>query len=243
MTPARGTFAYAFKTKKVPHDLMLEIDSRRGQRTPPDPLELDEVELVLDHIERKYHPQWRNYFETAFFSGLRPSEQIALQWPKVDFRRQQARIDAARVRALDKDTKTHSVRDIDLQTRALNAIKRQKDHSFLAGGHVFLNPVTGERFTDTAAPMDVVWRPTLKALGIRHRDARQTRHTFATMCLMAGMNPAYVSRQMGPKNAKMFFEVYSKWIDGAANEREKSKMDDMLAARLGRTTGAMAGSI
>jgi integrase len=118
MTPARGIFAYAFKTKKVPHDIMQEIDSRRGQKTPPDPLESDEMELVLDHIQRKYHPQWHNYFETAFFSGLRPSEQIALQWPKVDFRLQQTRIDTARVRTLDKDTKTHSVRDIDLQTRA-----------------------------------------------------------------------------------------------------------------------------
>jgi integrase len=55
---------------------------------------------------------------------------------------------------------------------------------------------------------------------------------------MAGMNPAYVSRQMGHKNAKMFFEVYAKWIDGAANEREKSKMDDMLAARPGRSSAA-----
>jgi integrase len=241
MTPARGTFAYAFKTKKVPHDIMIEIDSRRGQKAPPDPLDLEEVELVLDHIQRKYDPQWHNYFETAFFSGLRPSEQIALRWPKVDFRRQQARIDSARVRALDKDTKTHDLRDIDLQSRALAAITRQKEHSFLSGGHVFLNPVTGEPFTDTAAPVQIVWRPTLKALGIRDRDARQTRHTFATLCLMAGMNPAYVSRQMGHRNAKMFFEVYSKWIDGAANEREKSKMDVMLAARLAPGDAAMAG--
>lgn len=89
--------------------------------------------------------------------------------------------------------------------------------------------------------MDVVWRPTLKALGIRHRDARQTRHTFTTMCLMAGMNPAYVSRQMGHKNAKIFFEVYAKWIDGSANEREKSKMDAMLSARRGSATVAASG--
>jgi integrase len=45
---------------------------------------------------------------------------------------------------------------------------------------------------------------------------------------MAGMNPAYVSRQMGHTNAKMFFEVYSKWIDGAANNLEKAKMDAWL---------------
>jgi integrase len=231
MTPARGVFGYAFKTKKVPRDITQDIDSRKGQTLPPDPLDLEEVELVLDHIQQKYNPQWHNYFETAFFSGLRPSEEIALKWPNVDFRRQQARIDAARVRFIDKDTKTHQARDIDLQTHAMAALHRQKEHTFLAGGHVFMNPVTGEPFVDTADAVRVVWRPTLKALGIRDRDARQTRHTFATLCLMAGMNPAYVSRQMGHKNAKMFFEVYSKWIDGAANDRERAKMDAMLSTR------------
>lgn len=29
---------------------------------------------------------------------------------------------------------------------------------------------------------------------------------------------------MEPKNAKMFFEVYPKWVDGAANQLEKDKM-------------------
>lgn len=228
MTPARGVFALAMKTGKVTYDITRDIQSRRGQRSSPDPLDLEEVELVLDHVSMKYGAQWYNYFEFALFTGARPSELIALQWPSIDFRRQQARIERARVRAVDKDTKTHSARDIDLQTRALNALTRQKTHTFLAGQHVFLNPVTGERFTDTAAPLDVVWRPTLKALGIRHRDARQTRHTFATMCLTAGMNPAYVSKQMGHTNPRMFFEVYSKWIDGAASDREKAKMDALF---------------
>ncbi|MGW8309030.1 MAG: Arm DNA-binding domain-containing protein [Achromobacter pulmonis] len=231
MVPVRGVFSYALKTKKVSHDITIEIESRKGQKPPPDPLDLDEVELVLAHILQKYGPQWHNYFEVAFFAGLRPSEEIALTWPKIDFRREQARIDAARVRTLDKDTKTHIARDVDLQTRALAALKRQKEHTFLAGAHVFLNPETREPFVDTSAAIELVWRPALKALGIRHRDARQTRHTFATLCLMAGMNPAYISRQMGHKNAKMFFEVYSKWIDGAANDREKAKMDAMFATR------------
>lgn len=241
MTPARGIFALAMKTGKVTRDITRDIESRKSQKPMPDPLDLEEVELVLGHISKKYGDQWHNYFEFAFFSGCRPSEQIALQWPSVDFRREQTRIERARVRATDKDTKTHTARDIDLQTRALDAITRQKSHTLLAGGHVFLNPVTGERFTDTSAPLDVVWRPTLKALGIRHRDARQTRHTFATLCLIAGMNPAYVSKQMGHTNPRMFFEVYSKWIDGAANEREKSKMDAMLAARRNPAATAAAG--
>lgn len=238
MTPMRGVFAHALKTGKVAHDITRDIGSRRNQKPLPDPLDTEEVDLVLEHIGKKYGEQWLNYFEFAFFSGLRPSEQIALQWESIDFRREQARIERARVRAIDKDTKTHTARDIDLQTRALRAITRQRPHSHLIGKHVFLNPVTGEPFADTAAPLDVVWKPTLRAIGIRHRDARQTRHTFATMCLTAGMNPAYVSRQMGHTNPRMFFEVYSKWIDGVANSREKAKMDALFARAEGDSKAA-----
>lgn len=229
MTPLRRVFAYALKAKKITYDITQDIDSRKSQSPGPDPLDLAEIKLILDHIRAKYDGQWLNYFEFAFFSGLRPSEQIALKWSNVDFRREQVRIDSARVRAQDKDVKTHRSRDIDLQQQALDALIRQKKHTFLAGEYIFHNPYTSERFLDTGSPVQIVWRPTLKAIGIRDRDARQTRHTFATMCLHAGMNPAYVSNQMGHTNPRMFFEVYSKWMNGEASAREKSKLQALFA--------------
>lgn len=59
--------------------------------------------------------------------------------------------------------------------------------------------------------------------GAGHPRSRRTADTahLRNAMLVAGMNPAPVSRQMGHKNAKMFFEVYSQWIDGAANDLEK----------------------
>jgi len=228
MTPARGVFAYALKTKKITHDITSDIPTRKHQKPQPDPLEVEEITLVLNHINKIYGEQWFNYFEFAFFSGLRPSEQIALLWKKVDFRMQKARIDAARVRAVDKDSKTHRSRDIDLDRRSLQALTRQKKHTFLAGEFVFNNPYTADRLHDTGPPVQLIWRPTLKALGIRDRDAKQTRHSFATMCLHAGMNPAYVAQQMGHSDTRMFFEVYSKWIHGQANKREISKLDSLF---------------
>nr|WP_288755554.1 hypothetical protein [uncultured Pseudomonas sp.] len=37
----------------------------------------------------------------------------------------------------------------------------------------------------------------LKALNIRERRQYDTRHTYATMCLMSGMNPAFIASQLG----------------------------------------------
>lgn len=42
------------------------------------------------------------------------------------------------------------------------------------------------------------------------------------------MNPTYIARQMGHKNAKMLFTVYAKSIDGADRGRQKAKMEEML---------------
>lgn len=39
------------------------------------------------------------------------------------------------------------------------------------------------------------WLSALRRLGIRQRRMYDTRHTYATMCLMSGMNPAFIAAQ------------------------------------------------
>ena len=56
-----------------------------------------------------------------------------------------------------------------------------------------------------------------RRLGLRIRDAYQTRHTYATLALMAGVNRACIARQLEQANAAMLFKNYSKWIDGAGS--------------------------
>ena len=67
--------------------------------------------------------------------------------------------------------------------------------------------------------------PTIKKLGIRYRVPYQARHTFATLNLMAGANPMWVSQQMGHANMQMLLEVYAKWIAGADKQKEKQKIE------------------
>ncbi|MGO3125479.1 MAG: hypothetical protein ACTIKR_15760 [Advenella sp.] len=145
----------------------------------------------------------------------------------------QIRVDAARVQARDKGTNTNKIRYVDLQTPAIKALERQRALTWSPNGYVFINPRTGQRFADSSRPLQV-WHKALRGVDFRARGAKQTRHTYATLCLHVGMNPAYVSRPMGHANAqifaKMFFEVYSRWIDGDANTREKAKMDAYLKA-------------
>ena len=77
---------------------------------------------------------------------------------------------------------------------------------------------------------DHYWKPTLRKLGLRWRKTYNTRHTYATLSLRAGVNPTYVSRQLGHKSAKMLFSVYAKWIGGAGRGRERDKLNGILGA-------------
>ncbi|SET58056.1 integrase [Pseudomonas graminis] len=39
------------------------------------------------------------------------------------------------------------------------------------------------------------WLSALRRLGIRQRRTHDTRHMYATTCLMSGMNPAFIAAQ------------------------------------------------
>ena len=98
-----------------------------------------------------------------------------------------------------------------------------------AGSEIFQDPATGGPWISERWQRVRHWVPALKAAGVRHRRAYQTRHTFATTALMAGANPAYIARQLGHTNAQMLFKTYSKWIDGADRGREKEKVEAALS--------------
>lgn len=67
------------------------------------------------------------------------------------------------------------------------------------------------------------WRLTLKALGIRYRPPYNARHTYATMCLMAGMMPALIAKQLG-HSIQILLTRYARWLDGASDWAEMEKL-------------------
>ena len=218
----RRIFDAAYRDGWTNADQSARLRFAKLQRPEPDPLTLAEADAVLTWMSR--HPTWQNYFELAFFSGLRTSELIALEWGDIDWRAATLTVRRARVRRETKSTKTATVRHVALMSRAVAALTRQKAQTFLAGGLIFLHPATGKQINDDK-PARLVWTAALKAAGIRHRDAYQTRHTYATMALMSGANPAWIARQLGHANMGMLLTRYSRWIDGEDHGQEMGKIE------------------
>lgn len=234
LIPLRGIFEFEYRGRKAMDNPMAGIKNLSVVKKPPDPFTPDEREAILADMLARYDPRVHAYFTFAFFSGVRPEEAIALQWGSVAWTDATARIERVRTfRGTERDgSKTHTVRDIDLVSRALQALQTMKAYTYMKGKEdacVFENPVTGKPWHDERSQRDHYWTPTLKRLGIRHRRAYNTRHTFATSALMAGVNPAYIARQLGHANTKMLFETYSRWIDGADKGAERRAMEAAMS--------------
>lgn len=149
-------------------------------------------------------------------------------------RRGQHASDIALTRGLEKVTKTSRERAIELTSRAKAALERQLTWKAEGDRRVFSSD-DGKAFDDTDDPLNPWWKPALARSGLRYRDARQTRHTFATICLMAGNTPAWVAQQLG-HTPERFFRAYSRWISGADKGVERNRLDAFLGA--GQVTAA-----
>lgn len=224
----RGIMGTSFADGTIDVDPTLRIKNSKQQKKQPDPLEAAEVELVLGYIKNIYDARIYNAIEFAFFTGVRPSELISLRWGDIDFREKLARVQRARTFGQEHETKTYTIRDVELNNRALAALISQQEFTYLKD-YIFENPATELPFPSEKSLRLTYWKPTLKAVKLRERVFYQTRHTFATINLMAGANPMWVASQLGHADTQMLHRVYSKWIQGADKSKERSKMDTMFA--------------
>ena len=230
LTPLRGVFQLAWHDMLIEQNPCKRIDNQKQQKKRPDPFSKAETAKILEGL-KEYHPSILNYFEFAFFTGLRIEELIAIEWGDVDFKNSRITIQRARTAGHTKPTKGYTVRDVVLVPQAKAALERQRAIANVyptLSDVIFLNPVTNKQWNDNGKQQRVsYWNPTLARLGIRHRPPKFTRHTYATFMLMAGVDTAIAAEQMG-HSPIVFQTVYAKWISSSADDVEMGKLTRFL---------------
>ena len=201
-----------------------------------DPFSTEEQAAILDAL----HGQARNLVQFAFWSGMRTSELVALEWRDIDWRGGVARVRRAITQASarransaasekadsipERVTESHSAegtktlagrREVKLLAPALQALEDQKRFTFLKGAEVFQNPRTDEPWTGDQPIRKTMWAHALQRAKVRYRRPYQTRHTYASMMLSAGEHPMWVAQQMGHKDWGMIRRVYGRFIPDA----------------------------
>ena len=235
----RGIFALEYRGRRALDNPMAGIENRPVVRRLPDPLTADERDRILADLRKHYDERVWAYYAFAFFTGMRPEEIIALRWSDIDVQAGTIRVQRVRTfRGTEREgSKTHAMRDVDLVGLAPQALAVMKPRTFMKRTddgeewNIFENPVTGRPWHDERSQRDHYWRPALRRLGIRARRSYCTRHTYATVALMRGVNPAYIALQLG-HSVKMLLEVYARWIEGADRGTERRMLQAAMESNL-----------
>lgn len=189
-----------------------------------DPFSAEEQRAIAEVLTG----QAQNMVQFAFWTGMRTSELVALDWGDIDWLRGEVHVSRAMTQAAKgkaEVTKTISgKRSIKLLGPAMEALKAQKAFTFLADAEVFQNPRTGERWVGDGPIRKTMWAHALKKSGVRYRRPYQTRHTYASMMLSAGEHPMWVAQQMGHRDWTMIARVYGRWMPDT-NESSGSKAE------------------
>lgn len=224
LIPVRGVFGAALKGGYIDIDPTEDLENCTVEETTPNPLTSEECERVISYMRETYNGQVANYFAFAIYTGLRPCEIIELRWRDVDANKEIVSVSRAKVCGKVQATKTRAKWPVHLLPPALKALLAQRQYTFAKGpdATVFENPATQRAWADESRQRKLHWAPTLHKLGIMGRDAYQTRHTFATMLLMRGLMPSYISSQLGHASIAMVMKVYAKWIPGTAEDNAEA---------------------
>lgn len=193
------------------------------------PFSLDEVNLILDKVRSDY----RNYYITRFFTGMRTGEIDGLKWRYVDFTKGLILVRETIVAGEDDYTKNDfSQRDIKMIGPVVEALRRQFRATGNDSEYVFCNregkPLEHNNVTKR------IWYPMLLRLGLEKRRPYQTRHTAATLWLAAGESPEWIARQMGHSTTEMLFKTYSRFVPNLTRN-DGSAFEKLLNSTLGAT--------
>lgn len=199
---------------------------RRATDWEPDPFAFEEMQAIFAacHLEEE-----ADYWSFAFGTGMRPSEQIALPWPKVHLAENRVRVELARVTGIDgleeKGPKTKAGnRWIDLTAGARKALERQEPRTGSKGSVVFLDARYGLPWAGETALRKRFMR-LCAAAKVRYRNPYQTRHTFASVMLAAGVPAIRVARWMGHVDAEMLHRHYARWIEQGSNPATRAALE------------------
>ncbi len=230
LTPLRGVLDQAVNDDLIPANPLDKVKlnkllarETRESTFVVDPFDQNEIRKILDTSIG----QIRNLFQFAFFTGLRTSELIALEWGDIDWLNGHVRVSRAVVEKQEKSTKTRAgVRNVLLLPPAQIALRDQKPLTFLHGGRVFFNPRTDMPWETDAQIRKTAWTHILKKAGIRYRNPYQTRHTYASMLLSAGENPWWIAEQMGHETTEMIMRHYGRWIPDKSKKSGYEPVND-----------------
>jgi integrase len=214
-------------------------------KKPIDPFAVAEADTIIEWMYANFTTRatqiYAAYFEFAFYCGMRTGELAALRWDEIDLEQRVAHVCRIVVESrVEERTKTKYARTVMLNSRAMNALAEakkiaearltQRQRKRQASPYVF-PPSGSSEFILGATTTAGHFAKALKSLQIKPRSQYNCRHTYATMCLMAGMNPAFIAGQLG-HSVQVLLSTYARWLSSTTDWSEVGKLESQIGTKL-----------
>ncbi len=206
----------AHKRGLIPKYPCEDIQRLTEQPVRVNPFSFDELRHWLDDLKSR-SPEWHDMIKFWSRTGMRPGELYALKWIDLDLYNNTLSIQRTRKPSGgDGPPKTnYSVRDITLRPAVLKCLKRQEARTGLQDGYIWLQE-NGRQWHSVA--MSGKFRFYLRVAGLKHRPAKQMRHTFATLHIAAGESISWVSQTLGHASVDITLKKYNRFIPNLTRE-------------------------
>ncbi|WP_367702897.1 site-specific integrase [Helicobacter pylori] len=199
-------------TNKNPYFKITMKNAKEGEKI--DPFSLNEIKAIL-----KSTPDLRlkAFLTTAFFTGLRTGEQLALLWSDIDFENKKININKSLNLSgvITSPKNKPSIREVDLLEPVEKILKELKASEPANKKMIFLS--VPKRTQD----FQRAFKKLLKALNLKDRKLYTTRHTFASLMLSQGEEAMWISKTLGHKDLNTTYKTYSHYIPKQDKERAK----------------------
>jgi integrase len=194
------------KQGMVPGNPWNDLRVRKPPKQAPKPFTRAEVAaIVAGFSESRYYRHYGDYVRFKFGTGCRTGEVAGLRWKHITASCSLVWFGESFTHGQFKDTKTGKAREVKLSSSLATMLSDRMPEDVDADALVFTTPKGGAMDEHNFCR---AWRIVLKAQGIAYRNPYNTRHTFISHALEAGMSPVEVAAITG-HNVKTLFENYA----------------------------------
>jgi len=161
---------------------------------------------------------FKSFLITAFGTGMRTGELLALKWSDVDFELGTIIVQRSmRHACLSETTKTKTDRTIDMLEIVENSLKalhvRRSSNEW-----VFPNK-EGVPYTESKNILKYYFKPLLEKIGVKYKTLYVSRHSFISLMLNNGMDLMWVSNMAGHASSTTTLKYYAIF-----EKRDKSRL-------------------
>ncbi len=176
----------------------------------------DEVGLILQTCQ-KLRPDYYPLFLTAFRTGMRLGEILALKWENVNWNRSYIVIQESFRNGKLTSTKTGKARNVEMSNQLYSTLRelyRKRKEEALKAGTNEVEPIIFHTKGDYTSQNSArnVWKRLLTKSELDYRKLHCIRHTFASLLIADGHSLTYIKDAMGHSSIQITVDVYGHLI-------------------------------